>query len=290
MPSLRTHIEQLASARRWTYRASRETMAEPAALSSIALAAHGELDAALAPAAWLADMQQSDGSVGVSAAESEPRWPTSLAMLAWSVVDRLGDSARFTDCIGRAALWSLSDRGKSAPQSPKVGHDTTLVGWSWAADTASWLEPTCYHVLGLAAAGYEGHPRVAEGVRLISNRLLPDGGANYGNTFVLGQQLVPHIAPSGIALAALAGRSSNDSRIAGTLRYLQGAIGETTTPLSLSWALIGLTAHGWRPLFADDWIEAAFRNEAWRPLAHYEQALLLIAAKSEVFGPAPVPA
>ncbi len=264
-------------------------MAEPAALSALALAAHGEVDAALAPAGWLADVQQSDGSVGISAAECEPRWPTSLAMLAWSVVDRLGKSQRYTENIERAAQWSLADRGKTAPRSPKVGHDTTIVGWSWAADTASWLEPTCYHVLGLSAAGHADDPRVAEGVRLISNRLLPDGGANYGNTTVLGQQLVPHVAPSGIALTALAGRSSNDRRIEGTLRYLQSAVSESTTPISLSWGLIGLAAHGWRPLFADDWIEAAFGNDAWSPLASYEKALLLLAARSEVLAASPVP-
>ena len=75
-------LVKLAAARRWTYRASRDTMAEPAAWSALALAAHGMLEAARAPADWLAEVQQTDGSVGISAAETEPRWPTSLAMLA----------------------------------------------------------------------------------------------------------------------------------------------------------------------------------------------------------------
>jgi hypothetical protein len=290
MPPVLTTLERLAAARQWKYRASRDTMAEPAAWSVIALAAHGETDAALAPADWLAKVQQADGSVGISAAETDPRWPTSLAMLAWSVLDRATGARRFSDHVERAANWSLEDRGKSTQQSPKIGHDPSIVGWSWAANTASWLEPTCYQVLALTAARRGDHPRVLEGVRLISDRLLPDGGANYGNTIVLGQQLVAHIAPSGVALTALAQSVVTDDRIAGTLRYLQKNVGEATTPISLAWGVIGLTAHGWRPLFADDWIDAALQNEAWGPLAQYEHALLLLAAKPQIICPSPLPA
>lgn len=289
MSALTNTLEQLTAARRWTYRASRETMAEPAAWSVLALVAHGRPDAALVPAEWLGDVQQADGSIGISATEAEPRWPTSLAVLAWRELDRARGEKRFADRIDRAANWSLGDRGKSTPQSTKIGHDPSIVGWSWAANTASWLEPTCYQVMALTAAGRGDHPRVAEGVRLIADRLLPDGGANYGNTIVLGQHLVAHIAPSGVALAALAKSVVTDDRIAGTLKYLQQNVGETTTPISLAWGVIGLTAHGWRPLFADDWIEAALQNESWAPLAQNEQALLLLAAKPAIICPNPVP-
>jgi hypothetical protein len=282
-------LENLTAARRWTYRASRDTMAEPAAWSAIALTAHGKLDAAQSPADWLAKMQQADGSVGISAAENEPKWPTSLAMLAWRLLDRATGNGRFDARIDRAADWSLEDRGKTTPSSSKIGHDSSIVGWSWAANTASWLEPTCYQVLALTAARRGDHPRVIEGVRLITDRLLPDGGANYGNTIVLGQQLVAHVATSGVALTALASSVVTDERIAGTLRYLQQNVGEATTPISLAWGLIGMTAHGWRPLFADDWIEAALKNEAWGPLAELEHALLLLASKPDILCPSPLP-
>jgi hypothetical protein len=265
-------------------------MAEPAALSALALIAHGKIDAALRPAEWLADIQQTDGSVGISAAEAEPRWPTSLAILAWRMHDRATGERRFSNHVERAATWSLEDRGKTTARSSKIGHDPSLVGWSWAANTASWLEPTCYQVLALTAARHGDHPRVVEGVRLIADRLLPDGGANYGNTIVLGQQLVAHIAPSGVALTALASSVVTDERIAGTLRYLRQNVGETTTPISLAWALIGMTAHGWRPLFAAEWIDSALRNDAWAPLAEHEQALLLLAAKPEILCPSALPA
>jgi hypothetical protein len=282
-------LQRLASADRWTYRAGVASAAEPAAWAAIALAGHGEANAAARPADWLASLQQGDGSIGISAAEAEPRWPTSLAMLAWSIVDNAASQQRFQSNIERAATWSLAERGKTTPRSPQIGHDTTIVGWSWAADTACWLEPTCFFVLGLAAAGFSDHPRVQEGLRLIADRLLSDGGANYGNTLVLGQQLLPHMAPSGLALVALAGQSTADVRVTRSLTYLQENIDPATTPASLSWACLGLAAHDRRPLLADDWLAAALENKAWQPLSAYEQSLLLLAAKPTILCPAPLP-
>lgn len=276
------HLEQLKSATRWTYRASRDSSAESAAWSAIALAAHGETASAVEPAKWLAELQQDDGSVGVFASEAEPRWPTSLATLAWQLVDRATGAQQFARFVERAAHWSLDDRGKTAPRSPQIGHDTTIVGWSWAADTASWLEPTCYHVLGLTAAGFGNHPRVREGRRLIVDRLLPAGGANYGNTVVLGQPLLAHVAPSGVALVALGPQPHQDHRVELTLRFLEESLTAITTPISLSWGCLGLTAHDRRPQAAGQWIEAALANARWQPLAADELALLLLASRERV--------
>jgi hypothetical protein len=233
----------------------------------------------LAPADWLAHLQQSDGSVGVFAAETEPRWPTGLALLAWRAVDLVHGSQRYSRQVDRAAAWSLADRGKTAPRSPKIGHDTTIVGWSWAADTASWLEPTCFHVLGLTAAGFGDHPRVCEGRRLITDRLLPAGGANYGNTIVLGQQLLAHVAPSGIALTTLGPAAMPDIRIERSLRLLEDAVSPRTTPLSLSWACLGLARHGRLSDHAREWNAGALDDPRWQPLSAYERALLLLAAR-----------
>ncbi len=290
MSIIQRHLETLAAADRWTYRAAAESATEPAAWAAMALAAHGNARAAARPAAWLAELQQRDGSVGVSAAEAEPRWPTSLAMLAWSLVDRAADARRFLTHVGSAAQWSLAEHGKPAPRSPEIGHDTTLVGWPWAADTASWLEPTCYFVLGLTAAGFADHTRVREGRAVVADRLLPDGGANYGNTTVLGQQLLPHIAPTGIALTVLAGAPRTDDRVEKSLAFLEGAIGPDTAPASLSWACIGLAAHNRRPPLADPWIEGALQGDDWQPLAAYEQALLLLAAAPNFLSALPGPA
>lgn len=279
MPEVQNHLQRLAAATRWAYGAAAQSSAEPAAWAALALAAHGLTDAALGPARWLASIQQPSGAVGVSAAQDEPRWPTGLAMLAWSAVDRLGGTSAFKGNIQRAAAWSLEARGETGPRSPMIGHDTTLVGWSWAADTHSWLEPTSFFTMGLTAAGYGSHPRTVEGRRLVLDRLLPAGGANYGNTIVLGQQLLPHVQPSGVAMLALAGQSANDSRIERTLSFLEACAAAETAPASLSFACLGLAAHRRRPPAADGWLDAAFLRDAETPLAEYERALLLLAAQ-----------
>jgi hypothetical protein len=278
MPSLEQHLERLASAQRWTYRASRESAAEPAAWTALALAAHGMSEAALRPARWLAGLQQPDGSLGVFATEQEPRWPTSLAMLAWSAVDAVGAKPHFTEHVALAAKWALAARGKTAPRSHHVGHDTELAGWSWAADTHSWLEPTCLFVMGLRAAGFADHPRVREGVMLIVDRLLPAGGANYGNTIVLGQPLVAHVQPTALALMALAEESIADPRIEKSLEYLEASISSETAAPSLALACLALTLHGRRPASCDEWILASLDRNMAPPLAAYEQSLLLLAA------------
>ena len=205
-------------------------------------------------------------------------------MLAWCAVDGVNTTRRFIEHTKHAATWSLSARGKTAPRSTHVGHDTELTGWSWAADTHSWLEPTCMFVLGLRAAGYGEHHRVREGVRLIVDRLLPDGGANYGNTIVLGQPLVAHIQPTGLAMLALGGEEVLDARVGKSLDYLAASIGPDTAAPSMALACLGLAAHGRRPAAADDWIARALDQRGAAMLATYEQSLLLLAV-----APAPFP-
>ncbi|HEX6960296.1 MAG TPA: hypothetical protein VF175_00405 [Lacipirellula sp.] len=278
MAKLSAHVKQLAAADRWTYRASRQSATEPAAWAALALTAHGHVEAALRPARWLADLQQDSGAVGITANDLAPCWPTSLSLWCWAALDRAQGSSEFQQNIRAAAEWSLADRGKSAPQSSHIGHNTELVGWSWAADTHSWLEPTCMFVLGLRAAGHDAHPRVREGVQLIVDRLLPDGGANYGNTIVLGQPLVPHVQPTGLAMLALGGEPSSDSRISRSLDYLRTSIDPELASPSLAFAGLGLAAMGRRNAQSDQIIHDALdAPHAAEPLSTFEQALLLLA-------------
>jgi hypothetical protein len=274
--SLKRHIERLAAEPAWTYGASSVPAAEPAAFAALALLAHGDVEAALRPARWLAELQQAAGAVGVTRDERDPHWATSLALLAWSAMKRATSSSEFDARIDSAVHWSLAERGQTAPRSAMIGHDTTLVGWSWAAHTHSWLEPTCFFVLALRSAGLAEHSRTREAVRLLVDRLLPQGGANYGNTIVLGQPLLPHVQPSGVAMWALAGDRISDPRIERSLAYLEKAIGPQTTPASLSFACLGLTAHHRIPVAAASWMVAALDDETWT-LSCYERSLLLLA-------------
>lgn len=252
--------------------------AEPMAWAGIALASTGNAQHAQTPCDWLAKIQQSDGSVGITADQPTPAWPTALAMLAWrSLQTARGDQA-FQEPIERAADWAFDAKGRAAPQKSQIGHDTTLVGWSWAADTHSWIEPTAYFVRALIGAGHADHLRVEEGVRLLVDRLLPGGGANYGNTIVLGQELLAHVQPTGISLWALAAAGVESPLIEKAIEFLDANLSAETTTASLAYAVMGLAAQGRRPAEADQWLRAAYERETARKPNLYKLALLANAA------------
>ncbi|MGL4513588.1 MAG: hypothetical protein ACRCT8_10895 [Lacipirellulaceae bacterium] len=213
---------------------------EPTAWCAIALAEGGQRVASRVATEWLASIQAKDGSVGVTADQPDPAWPTALAILAWNAVDASG----YRDRIGRAIDWALSQKPWTEERHRVFGHDTTLEGWSWAAHTHSWLEPTAFFVRALRAAGQADHPRMRQGVTLLVDRLLPSGGANYGNTVVLGQELLQHLQPSGVVLWALEGEAIEDARLGKSLDYVDRAVREPTGVASLCWGVLGLAAHG----------------------------------------------
>jgi hypothetical protein len=249
---------------------------EPTALAALALAAAGRLSDAEPAIDYLNRCQNDDGSVGIRQREPAPGWPTAWAVLAWHVTNRAG---RHDVRMARAVAWQLADRGVPLERSPELGHDTLLIGWSWATGTHSWVEPTALHVAALKAVGRGGHPRVRDGVAMLLDRQLPGGGCNYGNTFVLGQMLLPHVQPSGVSLLGLANESDTSGRVAKSLAWLARSIGPETTAPSLAWALLGLAAHGRRPPETDDWLARSAGQLAQRSPSPHKLALLALAAK-----------
>jgi hypothetical protein len=275
----------------WSYGPQPPSAAEPAALAALALIACREWSLARQPVVWLASLQQPDGAVGVSASEDAPHWPTAWAMLAWQAC-RQGPDVVLADALARqielAAQWSLAHGGKTSERPDTVGHDTTLRGWSWAEGTHSWLEPTCLFVVALRTCGLANHARTREGQRLIVDRLLPAGGANYGNTTVLGNTLLPHLHATGLALLALADSGLADPRIDASLDWLAGKLGPDAPGMSLGLSLLGLTAWGRRPEQADAWLTARLAQSDVLA-SPYQQALLLLAladveAQAELLG------
>jgi hypothetical protein len=195
----------------------------------------------------------------------------------------------------KAIKWLVgvmpSPPSKTPESGPKkiIGHDATLVGWPWVTGTHSWIEPTALAVVALKANGLNEHPRSREGVRLLHDRLLPDGGCNYGNTTVLGQTLRPHVQPTGLALLALFGHGDQDGRIARSLEYLEREVNGDTAAASLAYAIWALARYGKAPPNAREWLAAAARRKATleSPL---RMALLLLADAALECGPgAPEP-
>jgi hypothetical protein len=249
--------------------------AEPTALAALALVANGRVADASKAAAALATMQQPNGEVSVRVSERAPGWPTSLAVLAWSATDREKHQRE----VDKALAWLLANRGQAVEQSNYFGHNTQLIGWAYAEQTHSWVEPTAFAVLALKAVGKGDVPAAREGVAVLIDRQLPGGGLNYGNTEVLGQYIRPHIEPTGIGLIALAGETDISGRIAKSIAWLRRSIEPATTPLSLAWGLIGLRAHGVTLPQADEWLSSAAARVRARDRSPHKLAILALAAK-----------
>ena len=283
-------LAQLARCAAWGYHEGSPAASEPTALAAMALAAHGRNEALRATDSLQAAQSQ-DGSIGVSREQKTPGWPTSLAVLAWCTVLRkhtgpqrkqgpsFPEPANGLHAGRKSAIdWLLAIKGEIVTETEPLSHDRTLVGWPWIQGTHSWVEPTALCVLALKATGHSQHPRTREAVRLLVDRLLPTGGCNYGNTFVLGQKLLPHVQPTGLCLLALADESVSDPRLARSINYLHQSLAEGVATPSLCYALLGLAAHGERPKPSPAWLAGAFQRVSQRDKSPYKLALLTLAA------------
>ena len=197
----------------------------------------------------LAKFQHPDGRVTLIESHYQSHWPTSLAILAWQ------KEYDFQREIGAAINCLLAISGKHFKKNKAlpIGHDPSITGWPWIENTHSWVVPTSLAVIALKACRYGDNNRVKTAVDMILNRQLPSGGWNYGNTTVFGTELKPSIECTGHALAALAGFDKIGS-VSHSIEYLKREIQYVRTPLSLSWALIGLSEWSIMIPSADEWI------------------------------------
>src|SRR5262249_42538162 len=123
--------------------------------------------------------------------------------------------------------------------------DLKIVGWPWAENNFSWVEPTAWAVVALRRAGHGSHPRVDEGQRLLLDRAHEEGGINYGNRRILGKFTEPMPGPTAIMLLALQGH--DEPRVGAAIAYLlQQARGINDLELQC-WAKLALAAHRAHP-------------------------------------------
>ncbi|MBI5482329.1 MAG: hypothetical protein HY906_25970 [Deltaproteobacteria bacterium] len=224
--------------------------------------------------ARLAAGQAADGRVSLDAEHPEAFWVTPLAALAWHGAPRQAAAA------SRAVGFLLATTGRHWPKAPgaATGHDPALRGWPWIEDTHSFVEPTALALLALRRAGQGAHERAREAARMLLDRQLPRGGWNYGNTTVYGQELRPAAVETGVALAALAGLTTQ-AEVLRSLAFARAEAARLRTPLSLAWALLGLGAWGERPAAARSWVlESAAAQPRRGAYPTTLLALLLLAA------------
>lgn len=282
MDYLETALLRLAETRDCGYHAGAVAAAEPTALAALALLAHGRETAAQRLLDDLAVYQTANGSVRIETTQSDPGWPTGLAVMAWRAAQKTAiRDVAYGAAVDRALRWLLKTEGAISETVDWRGHETAISGWPWVAGTHAWVEPTAFSLMALKHTLHARHPRARQAALLLVDRLLETGGCNYGNTVVFGQALRPHVQPTGICLLALAGEDDPTGRIGRSCEYLHRELSEKTATASLCYGLLGLAAQNVFPPAAHAWLQVAADRTLRRDPAPYKLALVTLAA----FGP-----
>jgi hypothetical protein len=142
----------------------------------------------------------------------------------------------------------IASKGVTLPPDPAIRQDSSLQAWSWVDGTFSWVEPTAWCVLllkqRLARGPYpDAVDRVRVGEQVLNDRACRGGGWNYGNANVYGQDLVPYVPTTALALLALHDRGNEPTVVRG-LEQLQRDIVSERSAVALSLAIICLRVYG----------------------------------------------
>jgi uncharacterized protein (DUF362 family) len=158
----------------------------------------------------------SDGSYYLRRGRDEAVWPTAQVLFVKAALD-------YPEAAVRRTAGRLLNVASRVPDDPEVDElvdiDCRLKGWPWAEGNFSWAEPTAWACLALRRAGFGGHPRVTEGLRLLLDRAADEGGINYGNRRVLGRMTAPLTEPTAFMLLALQGQADHPRMVA-AVKYL----------------------------------------------------------------------
>jgi uncharacterized protein (DUF362 family) len=230
----------------WGYQPGQPAHLEPTCLAMTALAAdglrYGEVISRAHNAVILPNSSGTSGRLTFRLARGRPQaaWPTAIGLAMWCATNVVRSDV---ECL---AGGLLAIEGKVLKADPEVADmmdiDVSLMGWPWAEDTFSWVEPTGWACLALRLAGRGDHPRVREGLRLLLDRAFDTGGANYGNRVILGRMTEPIPGPTALLLLALQG-VKDQPRVEAAKGYLR-VHGDKSTDLEhLSWIKLALACH-----------------------------------------------
>ena len=126
----------------------------------------------------------------------------------------------------------------------QVRFDPSKSGWPWVPGTVSWVAPTAFSILAFQAWRRESS-RAGPAIAMLIDRACPHGGWNAGNSVVFGVDLDPHPDFTAMALLALRnGSPGHEVLLRRSLDYLATRLEGSSSPYSLAWALIALSAHG----------------------------------------------
>ena len=211
LPFLDALAQQAHTDGGWGYAPGQSPQLEPTCLGLLALSLEPERFTQPIERAhsFLAHAARPDGSYRASIGRDEAVWPTSLVLFTRAA---LGES---TTELRATAAFLLGLRGQVPPRA-EAGElhdiDLMLTGWPWGEGNFSWVEPTCWATLALRRIGQGEHSRVQEGMRLLIDRAMDEGGINYGNRRVLGKLTEPIPGPTALTLLALQGNDHPRAR------------------------------------------------------------------------------
>lgn len=196
----------------------------------------------------------------INAQHSSGAWPaifhvglpsvyhTALALLAL----REFDTSLAQGAADRAFRWLTSIQGREAHWlwqwkfrlfDRQVRFDPSKYGWPWIPDTVSWVAPTALSILAFRCWG-RSSPRLKPAADMLLDRACAAGGWNAGNSMVFGVNLDPHPDFTAMAVLALyAVRPQGQSQVKTSLDYLAARLREATSPYSLAWGVVALSAY-----------------------------------------------
>jgi hypothetical protein len=201
----------------------------------------------------LLSIRNPDGSWPVfSGDDARGCWATALAVLALATVRHTstgwGPGIQWLlDAKGREANWFWRWKFQNVDNSVKF--DPAKYGWSWVPGTTSWVIPTAFSLIALQNArncGFSPESRLSEristGVSMLLDRMCPGGGWNAGNSAAFGVSYAPYIDATSIAL--LARRHEHEPAVRASLSWLATRLPDCSSPYSLAWGLLAITAYG----------------------------------------------
>ena len=279
----------------WGAHPGGQSRTETTALAALALGFTPETAGASDATAgldWLGARQQSSGAWPAGDGLPGDSWMTSLATLAVSHFDQTGEAAVqggrwLLRQEGQGTSWWIKLILRFSREPRQVDLDPNLTGWPWTAATFSWVEPTAYALLALKRlrAGLPGalaEDRIELGERMILDRVCLDGGWNYGNSRVLGEDLWSYPDTTALALLALQGLP-DVAAIETGLEAIARMVDENRSLLALSLATICMDAYD-RPSAA---LREAIASEADPATAMQETRSIAFAALALVDGVSP---
>lgn len=224
----------------WGYAQDMPSQPEPTALAILGLGYRAENKEVIQKAAkFLAGLQDSSGAIRVPGAFAKSYWPTAMVIVA------LHSMPEQQSVIRKALGWLLTLKSKTQNLNEELARDfeidTTLVGWSWTEDTFSWVDPTSWVILALRHTGHGEHPRTTEGLKLLLDRVYPEGGANCGNRRIYGSMTEP-VPANTCSLLLAYGRLEDHPKLAASREYLRRSIKDHADLENLCWIRLALEA------------------------------------------------